>query len=105
MGIKNHISKNKIFLKDNFILFISIFILNLFGYLFHFYVGRKLGPEDYGIFGSLLSLIYFIAVPMLAIQTSITEFVSGFKDVNLGDYSSNHIFCINSINFKFFEDR
>jgi len=79
MGIKNHISKNKIFLKDNFILFISIFILNLFGYLFHFYVGRKLGPEDYGIFGSLLSLIYFIAVPMLAIQTSITEFVSGFK--------------------------
>lgn len=79
MAIKDHIIRNKKFLKDNFILFISIFTLNLLGYLFHFYVGRKLGPGDYGVFGSLLSLIYFIAVPMLAIQTSITEYVSTFK--------------------------
>ena len=79
MALKDHYLRNKKFLKDNFILFISIFVLNVFGYAFHFYVGRKLGPGDYGIFGSLLSLIYFIAVPMQAIQTSITKYVSTFR--------------------------
>ena len=79
MSLKDHLEKNKEFLKDNFVLFIGIFILNFLGYLFHFYVGRKLGPEDYGVFGSLLSLIYIIAMPLSAIQTTITNFAANFK--------------------------
>ncbi|MAG52808.1 MAG: capsular biosynthesis protein, partial [Nanoarchaeota archaeon] len=82
MALKDHITRNKKFLKDNFVLFIGIFILNVLGYVFHFYVGRKLGPGDYGTFGSLLSIIYIIAMPLTAIQTSITKFVSTFKAEN-----------------------
>jgi len=78
-SIKRLLERNKSLIKDNFILFVSFFILNLLGYLFHFYAGRNLGPSDYGIFGSLLSLIYIIAMPLTAIQTTITKFVADFK--------------------------
>ena len=77
--IKFHLKNNEKLIKDNFVLFISFFILNVLGYLFHFYAGRKLGPADYGIFGSLLSLIYIIGMPLTAIQTTITKFVANFK--------------------------
>jgi O-antigen/teichoic acid export membrane protein len=79
MALKKHLIKNKKFLKDNFVLFSGIFILNVFGFLFQFYAGRKLGPGDYGVFGSLLSLIYIIAMPLNSIQTVITKYVSTFK--------------------------
>lgn len=80
--IKNKIKENKEFLKDNFILFSGLFILNVLGYFFHFYAGRKLGPEDYGIFGSLLSLVYIILMPLNSLQAIISKFVSNFKVKN-----------------------
>ena len=49
------------------------------GYLFQFYAGRKLGPSDYGIFGSLLAITYIIALPLNSVQTTITKFVTNFK--------------------------
>ena len=77
--IKIKLKENKNFLKDNFILFFGLSVLNILGYLFHFYAGRKLGPEEYGIFGSLLSLIYIIIMPLNSLQTIISKFVSNFK--------------------------
>lgn len=77
--IKILLKRNKSLIKDNFTLFLGFFILNVLGYLFHFYAGRKLGPSDYGVFGSLLSLIYIIGMPLTAIQTTITKFVADFK--------------------------
>ncbi len=77
--IKEFFIKNKVFIKDNFILFGSYMILNIMGYLFQFYSGRVLGPSDYGVFGSLLSIIYIIALPLNSIQTVITKFVSDLK--------------------------
>ncbi len=67
------------FLRDNAILFISLSLLNLLGYLFHFYIGRALGPKDYSVVGALLSIMYIILVPLNTIQTGITSFVSRFK--------------------------
>lgn len=69
-------------MRDSIILFSSILLLNIMGYIFHFFVGRKLGPSDYGIFGSILSLIYLITIPMNTLQMSITKFVSDFKAKN-----------------------
>lgn len=69
-------------MKDSIILFASVLFSNIMGYLFHFYVGRSLGPEDYGIFGAILSLLYLITIPMNTLQTSITKFVSNFKARN-----------------------
>ncbi|MBL7147633.1 MAG: oligosaccharide flippase family protein [Nanoarchaeota archaeon] len=70
--------KNKL-LQDSFIIFSTMMVMNLSGYFYHFYMGRSLGPEEYGILGSLLAILYFIIVPVNTIQTGITNFVSNFK--------------------------
>jgi len=80
--IRKFLNKNRDFIKDNFTLFGSYFILNVMGYLFQFYSGRVLGPAEYGIFGSLLSIIYIIALPLNSIQTTIAKFVSNLKVKN-----------------------
>jgi len=67
------------FLRDNAILFMSLSLLNILGYLFHFYIGRALGPEGYSIVGALLSIMYIITVPLYTIQTGMASFVSKFK--------------------------
>jgi len=80
--IKKFIGEDKQLIKDNFILFSTTMVLHLLGFLFHFYVSRKLGPIDYGIFGSLLSVIYLFTVPLNTIQTAISKFVANFKVEN-----------------------
>ena len=67
------------FLKDNLLLFSSITALNFLSYLYHFVIGRSLGPADYGVFGTLFSLIYFLIVPFNTIQTTFSHFVSGLR--------------------------
>ena len=74
--------RNNEFLRNTFVLFIATMLMNFFGYLFHFYVGRKLGPVDYGIYGALSSILYLLTVPYTAIQITITKFVSNFKMSN-----------------------
>ena len=74
--------KGDLFIRDNFSLLISMTILNVAGYLFHFYMGRTLGPSAYGVLGVLLSLVYIIIVPLTVIQTTITKFVSNLKSNN-----------------------
>src|SRR3989344_9658862 len=76
---KNTWNKNRSFLQDNFVLFGTTMLLHILGFLFHFYASRKLGPAEYGLFGSLLSLLYIITVPLNTIQTAISIFVSRFK--------------------------
>ena len=74
--IKFHLKKNKILLKDNLTLFLIMFFAYIINYVFHFYVGRTLGPEDYGVFGVLLSIIYIIVMPLMAIQTTLSRYVT-----------------------------
>ncbi|MBI2663248.1 oligosaccharide flippase family protein [Candidatus Woesearchaeota archaeon] len=72
-------NNNYLLIKDNFMIFIAFNLANLIGFLFQFYMGRVLGPSDYGILGTLISMIYLFNVFILAIQTSITKFVSDLK--------------------------
>ena len=74
--------RNNEFLRNTFVLFIATMLMNFFGYLFHFYVGRKLGPVDYGVYGALSSILYILTVPYTTIQITITKFVSNFKMSN-----------------------
>ncbi|MFA5175670.1 MAG: oligosaccharide flippase family protein [Candidatus Nanoarchaeia archaeon] len=71
--------KNEAIFKGSIILLISTGILYVCSYLYHFYTGRVLGPEQYSIIGTLFSLLYIILVPSNTIQMSITKFVSEFK--------------------------
>ncbi|MDD5178468.1 MAG: oligosaccharide flippase family protein [Candidatus Nanoarchaeia archaeon] len=81
VSIKQRLGKlmgNEI-IRDNFVLFVCVTIFNVIGYLFHFFAGRLLGPEDYGVFAVLLSILYLSNVILTVIQTSITKFASDLK--------------------------
>ena len=78
MKVLDKILKSNL-IKDNIVLFVGNFLAGSFGYFFHFFMGRFLGPIDYGVLGVLLSIIYMINVFVYAIQLSITKFVSEIK--------------------------
>src|SRR3989344_6151221 len=65
--------------RDNLTLFLGNGFGAFFTFLFHFYMGRKLGPEDYGALGAILAVIYLFTIPLTTIQTSIAKFTSNFK--------------------------
>src|SRR3990167_11361707 len=74
----NKYKKSKL-VKDNLILFIGNSLGAFFTFLFHFYMGRKLGPIEYGALGAILALIYLFTFPLNTIQTSIAKFTAIFK--------------------------
>lgn len=49
-----------------------------FSYLYQVYMGRVLGPEEYGIFGALFAIFYMIGIISQTLGTSATNFVSKF---------------------------
>lgn len=54
-------------------------LANFGNYLFHFLMARTLGPVDYGVLESLISLLYFLGVPLSALSLVIVKYVSGYK--------------------------
>lgn len=80
--IKEIYKRDNELIRDNIILSIGMICVGGAGYIFHFMMGRYLGPKEYGILGSLLAIIYIITVITNVIQTSITNFTSKFKTEN-----------------------
>ncbi len=66
-------------LKHSGIIFTASIISFFFAYIFQFYMAKKLGPESYGILGSMLSLLYIFSVPSSVISTTLTQIVSEHK--------------------------
>lgn len=66
-------------LKHGGIIFSATIVSFFFAYIFHIYMARALGPESYGILGSLLSLIYIFSVPSSVITTTFAQIVSEMK--------------------------
>jgi len=58
------------------ILFIAINIFNVLNFIFHFLMGRMLGPENYGILAVLMSFVYIYGIPSEAIQNIVTNYTS-----------------------------
>jgi O-antigen/teichoic acid export membrane protein len=67
------------FLRHGSIIFFFSVIGYLSGYLFHAYMGRVLGPEDYGILGSLIAILSIATIPVGAVQIVIANFTSKLK--------------------------
>lgn len=65
--------------RNSAIVFAGSMTANVFAYIYHFCMGRLLGPSGYGELSSLLSLLYIFTVPLLVAQTVLVKFVSGFK--------------------------
>jgi O-antigen/teichoic acid export membrane protein len=66
-------------LRHGSIIFSASIISFFFAYVFQFYMARALGPENYGILGSMLSLLYIFSVPGSVITTTLTQIISEHK--------------------------
>lgn len=66
-------------LKYSGIIFIATIFGGVINYLFQVYVGRALGPEGYGEFSALVSLLYITSVPAGTISTTIALFISEYR--------------------------
>ncbi len=66
-------------LKYSSIIFMATIFGGVLNYLFQLYVGRALGPEGYGEFSALVSLLYITSVPASTISTTIAFFTSEFR--------------------------
>lgn len=75
------IKENKV-ISGSFIMVVGGFVGSLTTYLYHLVIARSLGPSDYGILDSLISLIYQLGVPLSTISLVITKYVSSFKGQN-----------------------
>jgi len=70
--------------RGSFILLVTIGIYNLLNFIFHFSMGRLLGPAGYGVLAVLMSIIYIYGVPSEAIQNLVSKYTSrlNFKKEN-----------------------
>jgi O-antigen/teichoic acid export membrane protein len=66
-------------LADSTIVFSASMVGNVFNYLFQVYVGRTLGPEGYGTFGALISILTILGLPAYAITLTLAKFVSQYS--------------------------
>jgi len=66
-------------IRDSLLLFSATLIVNFGAFLYHFVMGRLLGVANYGVLGTLLTILYIINVPVNVIQTTITKFVVNYK--------------------------
>ena len=70
--------KNQL-IAGSFILFIGTAVSNFGNYLFHLLMGRMLGPIDYGVLASLISIFYLLSIPVAALVLVIVKYVSALR--------------------------
>lgn len=63
-------------IKGSFIVLMGSVLTNLASYLYHLSMGRLLGPNDYGILESLISILYFLGIPVGILNLVVVKFVS-----------------------------
>lgn len=73
----SYFKKDELF-KSGSVIFFTGSIAGLFNYIYQIYMGRTLGPEDYGTFGALFAIFYIFGVISSTLGTSTTRFVSKF---------------------------
>jgi len=73
-------------------LLLAIFITSVLNYFSNIYVGRILGPADYGIFIAMGSLSIIILVLANVVQTVATNYVSVYRSKGDTDYVGG--FCV-----------
>lgn len=75
--LMNYLRKDEL-TRGGGILLIGSLIGGVFSYIYQAYMGRMLGPEEYGIFGAMFAIFYMISVISQTLSISTTRFVSKF---------------------------
>lgn len=65
--------------RDGSILVVATLVGGGIQYLYHLLMGRLLGPEQYGVFGSLFALSYLLLIISWAVAFVATKYVSGLS--------------------------
>lgn len=81
MKLFKKILKNPL-LKGSFILFVGTNIVNFGSYLYHLLLGRLLGPTEYGVLVSLISLMYIVSVFSTTLSAVVVKFAASYKAKN-----------------------
>lgn len=66
------LSKDEL-MRGSFVLIFLMGIFNVLNYVFQISMARMLGPIDYGVLATLMSIIYIFGIPSEAIQTIISK--------------------------------
>lgn len=81
------------------VMFVSSMFSNLTAYLFNLFVGRSLGPTNYGILAAVISLLSIISILTATASLVIVRFTSGYKAQ--GDWASLAV-IFKKLNLVFF---
>lgn len=65
--------------RGSLIVFLGSTITSAINYLYHMVLGRMLGPSDYGIFSSLLSLTYVYGIPVGVLNLVSLKYISSLR--------------------------
>jgi len=63
-------------------IYIASSILSVGQYAFHLIMARMLGPQQFGVLESTISLLYIFSIPLLTITLVIVKYVSSYKGKN-----------------------
>jgi O-antigen/teichoic acid export membrane protein len=74
--VNDYRQKNSGLLLNNAIYLGGSVVVGLLGYVFHFVVGRMLGPASYGIVAASLAALYLLTLPALIVQIVSARFTS-----------------------------
>lgn len=70
------------FLKNTALVFVSSLISFFFAYLFHFYTGRILGPENYGLFSVGFNIYAIFTFALTTVVIAVSKYTAIFKAQN-----------------------
>src|SRR5438132_2485314 len=63
-------------IRNNAIFFVGSVGAGIFGYIFHFAIGRLVGPASYSIVASAVAAIYILTLPSLIVTLVAARFTS-----------------------------
>ena len=81
-GIRKELDKNDKLLKHGLIILIASLGTGFVNYVYQLYMGRTLGPEQYGVLGALFSIIYMEMFSLGSISTVVSKLVAEYKAKN-----------------------
>lgn len=86
-NLKDKINDKESLVSSGIIFMFGSMAVAFFNYLYHLFMGRMLGPAEYGILGSLFALIYIATFSTTAFNLSVSKFSAEFHGSNkLGSF-------------------
>jgi O-antigen/teichoic acid export membrane protein len=69
------------FVRHGLLIFASSTLVNLFNYVFHFFMSRRLGVVDYGALASIFAGLIIVSVPAAILTMVVVRYAAEFKAV------------------------